>query len=427
MSLRRIAEYLGYVAAITTVLAIGVYQGLQVEMFTLDLAGLFVRIVTVEAVPSTVFFSILVTLSGVMLAREVYTPRSECGRVVDGPRVMAIIPVYQDAAVLQESVESLLNSNYQNLDIAIVCEPDDDPTWTAAREYADNPRVQLLENHTPGSKSGAVNDAVSRLDADYFAVFDADERIDPEFIPIAMHNLTEGGQDVFQARRVPRVTGAVEGVAYCERLLFHAGYKMVEPLGFTSCRSSSTAFTREAFETVGGLDHLLTEDLDFAHKCFRADLNVRQARNVTNEMEAPHSLRDLWMQRKRWRLGHIQILNKALRFGYTRGGVRGKLSTLRILSTLATTVFLLTFIPKALLLLIFDLETFFLLPFAAIAVTAIPIIYHDYQRDHIVTLTPAMTLVPLVYPGYGLLTLRCAFEYVLSWSGEWYQVEKDGT
>lgn len=425
--LRSAFERLGYVSVVILVLVIGAYQGLQMETVTFDLHWLVVRIITVEAVPATIAFSTLVTLSGVMLAREVYSERDPDEQVVDGPRLAAVVPVYRDAEVIGESVETLLESNYRNLEIAIVGEPDDEPTLSAAREYAEHPDVQVLVNRYPGSKAGAVNDAVERLDADYFAAFDVDERIDPDFVPTAMYHLLEADQDIFQARRVPRVTGPVEALAYCERLLFHAGYKLVEPLGFTYCRSSSSAFTREAFEAVDGLDHLLTEDIDFAHKCFRARLAVRQSRNITNEMEAPHTLRDLWGQRKRWRLGHIEIFFKALTGGYERGGLRGKVSTARIASSLAASIFLVALAAKVVVLLVLDLESFFLLPFTAIALTVAPILYYDYKTGHIVELTPAIALVPLVYPGFGLLTIRCAFEYFLSWNGEWYQVEKAGT
>ena len=424
--LRRAAERIGYSFTIALVLGFGAYQGVQTETFTFDLAWVIVRIATVEAVPATVIFSALVALSGLMLGREVLRRRDPDERVLDGPRVAAIVPVYRDADVIGESVETLRESNYRNLTIHIVGEPGDEPTLSAAREYASHPDVEVLENRYPGSKANAINDAVERIDADYFAAFDVDERVDPDFVPTAMYHLREADQDVFQARRVPRVTGPVEALAYCERLLFHAGYKLVEPLGFTYCRSSSSAFTREAFETVDGLDDLLTEDLDFAHKCFRAGLNVRQSRNVTNEMEAPHTLRDLWGQRKRWRLGHIEIFVKAIRGGYDRGGLRGTLSTLRIVSSLAASVFLVALAAKIALLFVLDLETLFLLPFVAIALTVVPVIYRDYRRGHIVAFTPAMALVPLVYPGFGILTIRCAFEYCFSWNGEWYRVEKAG-
>ncbi|WP_114579369.1 glycosyltransferase family 2 protein [Saliphagus sp. LR7] len=423
---RSTIERTGYLVAVIAVLAFGAYEGIQREAISLDLYWVIVRIITIDAVTATVVFSTLVTMSGLLLAREVYSERNRAERVLEGPRITAIVPAYQDAPVISESVETLLASNYSNIDISIIVEPDDEPTLSVAREYSEHPDVQVLVNRDPGSKAGAINDAVARLDADYFAVFDADERIDPEFVSIAIHYLTNNDVDVFQARRVPRVTGPVEALAYCERLLFHAGYKLVEPLGFTYCRSSSSAFTREAFEAVDGLDDLLTEDLDFAHKCFRAGLSVHQSRNITNEMEAPHTLWDLWGQRKRWRLGHIEVFLKAITSGYERGGLRGALSTLRIISSLAASVFLVALSAKVVVLLLLELELIFLLPFVAIGLTVIPILIHDVRQGHVLEISPALALVPLVYPAFGLLTIRSAFEYFLSWDGEWYRVEKVG-
>ncbi|WP_418285132.1 glycosyltransferase [Halorubrum sp. DTA46] len=424
--LGRAVELTGYVLTVGVVLAVGTYQAIQMETFDLSLPWMIVRVATIEAVTTAVVFSVLVSISGLLLAREVLRKRDPDERLLDGPRVAAIVPAYRDADVVGESVETLLASNYRNLEIAVVTEPEDGATREAAEEYAAHPNVRVLASRVPGSKAGAINDAVARLDADHFVAFDSDERVDPDFVPTGVYHLTETDCDIFQARRVPRVTGPVEALAYCERLLFHAGYKLVEPLGFTYCRSSSVAFTRAAFESVDGLDHLLTEDIDFAHKCFREGLDVRQARNVTNEMEAPHSVRDLWGQRKRWRLGHIEVLHKALRGGFDRGGLRGFLSTVRIASSLLASVYLLALAAKVVVLLVVDLEAFFLLPFAAVALSVLPAVYADYRDGHVTELSPGLALVPLVYPGFGLLTVRCAFEYLLGWDGEWYQVEKSG-
>jgi cellulose synthase/poly-beta-1,6-N-acetylglucosamine synthase-like glycosyltransferase len=264
-----------------------VYEGAQIEAVSFDVLGVFVRIVTLDAIPASLAFSVLVTLSGLMLAREVYRDRDPDARVDDGPRVAAIVPAYNDADVVSKSVETLLASDYDNLDIVVVCEPNDEATLAEAREHAAHPSVRVIENRYPGSKAGALNDAIERVDAEHLAVFDVDEKVREDFVSRAVHHLTDDDADVFQARRVPRVTGPIEGLAYCERLLFHAGYKLVEPLGFTYCRSSSLVFTREAYEQVDGFDELLTEDIDFAHKCFRAELDVAQARDVTNEMGAP--------------------------------------------------------------------------------------------------------------------------------------------
>lgn len=86
---RKITERAGYVPAVFGVFAVGGYQGLQTETVTLDLPGLFVRIITIEAIPTTIVFSMLVTISGVMLAREVYGERGSDERVTDGPKIAA--------------------------------------------------------------------------------------------------------------------------------------------------------------------------------------------------------------------------------------------------------------------------------------------------------------------------------------------------
>jgi cellulose synthase/poly-beta-1,6-N-acetylglucosamine synthase-like glycosyltransferase len=421
-----VAERVAFLVASLIVVVHGAYQGLQIEAVSFDVWGLFVRVVTIDAIPATLVFAAVVLCSGAMLAREVHGEGPE-GRVRSGPRVAAIVPAHEDGDVLEESVGSLLASNYEDLEVAIVTEPGEGETQARARELAEHPDVRVLENRFPGSKAGAIDDAVERLDADVFAAFDADERVDPAYLPAAVHTLTEEGADVFQARRVPRVTGAVEALAYGERLLFHAGHKIVEPFGFTYCRSSSVAFTPEAHEAVGGFDDVLTEDLDFAHACFRANLDVRQSRSLTNEMEAPHTLADLWGQRKRWRMGHIEVFLKALRGGFDHGGWRGALSTARLATTLAANLFLLALTAKVLVLLVLDLEILFLVPLVAVALAAVPVVIADREADHIVQSSPAMALIPLIYPGFGLVAIRSGLEYALSWDGEWYQVDKTGS
>ena len=407
-------------------LALGFYQGIQPFAVFLELRGFAIHLATKSAVPAVGAFVALTTLSGLLLTREVYRRRDPERRLTDGPPITAIVPVYRDGEVLEASVTSLLESEYENLEVAVVGEPGDDPTLEVARELATRPDVELLINRRPGSKARAINDAVSRLETDYFCAFDADERVDPEFVSTAMYELVENDRDVFQARRVPRANGPVEALAYCERLLFHASYKLIEPLGFTYCRSSSSAFTREAFETVGGFDDILTEDIDFAHTCFRQGLDVRQARHVTNEMEAPHTLRDLWGQRKRWRLGHIQVFLKAITRGFEPSGLRGVASTVRLTTTLAASVFMVALVAKVAVLVYYGYYAFATLPVLAVFATVVPTLYRDYRAGHVRELSPTFLLAPLVFPGFGLVTIRSAFEYVLSWEGEWYQIEKTG-
>ncbi len=419
-------DKLGYKVSIILFLVIGVYQGIQVETFILDLPGFLIQIVTVEAIPAAVTFSIVVFISGSLLVIDIVRPTNLTESIDETPNIVTIIPAYQVENVLHNSISSLKNSTYSNFEIFIVTEPDDPQTINEAKKFATESGIHVITNRYAGSKAGAINDAVERIDAEYYALLDADEQVDPAFLTRAITYLTNNQTDIYQARRVPRVTGAIEALAYCERILFHAAYRLIEPLGFTYCRSSSVAFTKDAFETVDGFDNLVTEDIDFAHKCFRAGLTVQQERDFTTEMEAPHTVRDLWGQRKRWRFGQIELFLKAIRGGYDNGGLRGLFSTGRIISSLIASVFLIALTAKILVLIPLGFEFIVLLPLVLIELVILPLIVFDYRKGHIKSLSPGFSVAPLIYPGLGILTIRCAFAYATSWDGSWYHVKKTG-
>ncbi|WP_246999067.1 glycosyltransferase [Halosolutus gelatinilyticus] len=426
--LPRAVEHAGTAAGAAGLLLVGLVHGADVQRLTIDLFVVTIRFVFLEALSTVAVFTLFVTLTGALLVREVWTSRDAVQPIADGPPVTAIVPVYRDHRVMDASVESLVESEYDPLEIAIVAEPNDDATCERARELADaHDGVEVLINGESGSKAGAVNYAVRELDAENVAVFDADEWIAPEFLSQAMGALSDGA-DVFQGRRVPRPTGPVETVAYCERIVFHASYKLVELFDFTNCRSSSTVMTREAFERVDGYDDVLTEDLNFAHACYREGLDVRQARQCTNTMEAPHTLSDLWGQRKRWRVGQIEVLHATL-VELLRGRVRrrGLVSIGRMCSSLFGCLVTLALASKLLLLLVLDVESAFLMPFTVLLATIGLVAWRDRRDGRIDGLHWCVVLAPLFYPAFGILTLKSLLGYGLSWDGGWYRVEKTGT
>ncbi|QSW97983.1 glycosyltransferase [Haloterrigena alkaliphila] len=424
----RVAEYGGTVAGVLALLVFGFLDASEVQSFTFDLLAITVRFAFVEAMSAAAVFTGFLALTGLLLVREVWTSRDSRESVTDGPKLTAIVPVYRDHDVMDVSVESLCESAYENLEVAVVAELNDEATLERARELAaEHDRVTCLINGEPGSKAGAINDAVRESESDHFAVFDADEWIAPEFLPTAMGELRDGA-DVFQGRRVPRPTGVVETVAYCERIVFHASYKLVELAGFTNCRSSSTAFTREALERVDGYDDVLTEDLDFAHACYREGLEVRQARQCTNTMEAPHAWGDLWGQRKRWRVGQVEVLHATL-VDLLRGrvGYRGAISIGRMCSSLGGCLLTLALVSKLLFLFVLDVESAILIPSLALVATVGLVAARDYRDGRIDGLSWSVALAPLCFPAFGVLTLRSFLEYGLSWDGSWYHVEKTGS
>lgn len=421
--LHQIAENAGTWSGIGILLVVGYITG--AEIWTFAVGPLFV-VSLVEGTVSIGLFTIAIGITGFLLAYDVW--RDEPAELLrSGPPVQAIVPAYRDAGVVDESVTGLLENEYDPLEISIVVEPDDDRTRIRAEALASRyERVECLVNDRPGSKATAINCAVEHSSADHFVVFDADERASPDFVATAMGELL-GAVDVFQGRRIPRPTGAVETLAYCERVVVQTGYLVGEFVGFTHCQSSATGFTREAFDAVGGYMDVLTEDIYFSHQCHREGLTVTQNRRCTSSMEAPHTLRDLWGQRKRWRIGHVQVSH--LRIREALAGDRDLTDAVavgRAVGAVLAGGALLVLTSQLLFLALID-SSVAVVPFVTIFATILGVWSRDALDGRIGRPSWTIALAPLVYLGHGVLTVKAAFEYALTWGGEWYQVTKTGT
>jgi len=421
---RRVTELVGTVGGVGALFLVGLVSGVDIWTVSTDLLPR--PLVFFEGSVSITIFSVVVFVTGVFVLRSVWF--GETDAVFSGPEVRAVVPAYRDHDVVAVSVDSLTETEYENLSVTVVTEPDDTKTQMKARELAEEyDDVEHLINGNSGSKGDAINYAVERSDTEYFAVFDADEEISPEFIPSAMGNLVDGA-DVFQGRRVPRAKGTVETLAYCERLIVHMGYAFGEIFGFTNCLSASTVFTREAFEEVGGYEDNLTEDIEFAHACNRSGLSVTHDRSVTNTMESPHTFRDFWGQRKRWRIGHVQVFQSRL-----TEAVKGEL-TIDDLSAIGRAsgaivggAFLIVVMAQMLSLTLQGAFFVVSVPFALFFAVLGLVWAKDALTGRIAHPSWVIVFAPLIFFIHGALTVKSMMEYYLTWEGEWYQVTKTGS
>lgn len=440
VSAGRAAELVGTVLATVGVVSLGLFLGVDVWTVDFDLAALYlwildvqsisVEAVFVESVVWVYAFTLLGGVVGVSMVNSVWRGGRPETYLEEGPPVTAVVPAYRDAEVLHVSVESLIESEYEDVTVAMLVEPDDPDTVERARELEESYEDAVcLENGYPGSKAGAINYAVEWSDDDHFAVFDVEERVSPEFLPRAMSELTDD-VDVFQGRRVPRPTGVVETLAYCERAAVGSAYNFVEHFGFTDCQSASTAFTREALDAVDGFKDVLTEDIEFSHAVHREGLTVVNDRRCTNTMEAPHSLRDLWGQRKRWRIGQLQVLenrvNETVNGDDRRLDGRRATSLARAFGAFAAGMSLVLVAVHVALLSASGFAPAFFAPYLVVMGTVGAVWLKDMRDGRVGRPPIALSLAPLVYLGHGLLTLKASLEYYLTWDGEWYQVAKSG-
>lgn len=423
--LRRWLDRLSFVGVSSGVFLFGYLQGTAAMSVRLEFAFIVLAVVLLQAVVSSLLFTGFISVSSLAFLWSL--TRSPTPTVSQsGGSMTAIVPVYGDADVLHRSVESLLDSQYEDLSIRIVCEPDDQPSIDRAAELATANSVDYLVNDRyPGSKAGAINYAVEETESEHVAVFDADEVVDSEFVGRAATALDDA--DVVQGRTVPQPEGWVEELAYYESvLLSYVGRRLLYLVtDFKMAASRAVVMRREAFETVGGYDtEMLTEDFDFAYKCYKHRLDVEEVLASPSRIEAAHSITDWWGQRKRWMTGYVQVLHKMVLGMRPVTDYRNLCSAAICASTVVGSLLMLSILSKFTVLFLVGARGLVLLPIATVIAATGLLRAYDWRTGSVDRLGWYFLLVPLLLPLYSLTAIKAVVEYLFSWDGGWYHVDK---
>lgn len=377
----------------------------------------------VDAVLTSFIFTIFIVISSVGFFYRLRKQKN-----LDGGTgtITAIIPVYRDAEALERSVSSVADSDYEDVETVVVCEPDDEASIEEAERLSEEYGIDYLVNEKyTGSKAGAVNYAAEETDSEYVAVLDADELIDEKFFSVAAGKMES--YDVVQGRTIPEPEGIVESLAYYESVfLSYVSPRLLYVLtDFRIAASRSTVIDRNVFEEVEGYsEEMLTEDFHFSFKCYRNRLDVYELLEYPSKIEAAHTLKDWWGQRKRWMIGYVQTISRLLRevrFVDRRSLASGFIG----ISTLLGSVLLISMLSKFIFLVVMDAEFLALMPVAAIFGSLA--YFHDRDLRYGIQRPGIMLLLsPFVLPFYSLAALKALIEFFGSWRGEWYSVKKSG-
>lgn len=423
---RKFAEHIGFVLASLGLVLLGVVQGFQSYSFTVDFFSVIFEILLIDAVASSFFFTAFLLISGSLFFWNLRSSKP-VSNIGDEDSVACIIPTYKDSEALHNSVDSLLGSNYGNFEVFIVCEEDDKKGIEAARGFSEDDRVDYLVNSKyPGSKAGAINFAVEETDSDVIAIFDSDQRINRNFLSQAVGLLENS--EVVQGRHLPRPGSLIESLAYYESLIF--SYVIRQPLnmitGFRLIGSRATMIERSVFEQLEGYSsETLTEDYDFAHKCYRAGIKTDELLLEPVNEEAAHSITDWWCQRKRWMTGYFEVFSKTSKLVFKDfKGYRSLLSLLISGGSIIGSILMLTLVSKFVILFLIGADAIYLIPLCSILLISLAGRFYDSRAGHLENIGWSWTLTPLIFPLFSLITIKAFFEFLLNPDTNWYRVQK---
>jgi len=112
------------------------------------------------------------------------------------PLITVVIPAYNAAGTLAETLDSVLAQTYRNIEVLVVDDGSTDATAAIARDYARrDARVFLLEKANGGVAS-ARNHGLAAARGDYVAPVDADDLWHPAKLDRQMAVMLAGGPDL---------------------------------------------------------------------------------------------------------------------------------------------------------------------------------------------------------------------------------------
>ncbi|MGN0342932.1 MAG: glycosyltransferase family 2 protein [Roseburia sp.] len=184
------------------------------------------------------------------------------------PLVSVCIPAYNNADYITETIHSILNQTYENLELVVVDDQSGDDTYAVVAAMTD-PRIRLYRNEQNLGMSGNWNRCLSLCTGEYIKLVCADDLLDPTALEREVGALMEHPEAVLaesDTRLVDpagktkgyykryRTSGLVDGSLVARKGFFKKNY-FGAPLNNT--------FPRAVLERVKGFDSGFTYILDY--------------------------------------------------------------------------------------------------------------------------------------------------------------------
>jgi cellulose synthase (UDP-forming) len=237
--------------------------------------------------------------------------------------VACLIPVCDEPiGVVSETVASVAAMRYKNKKIYILDDSRNPDNMARLDDLGEEFGVTLIRRRGHRHfKAGNINNALPAIDAEYIAVFDADQRPSLDFLGDLVPLLdAEPKLALVQTRqeyentesRIAHAAALQNGMFYehiCEA-------KSVD--GAMFCCGTNFVMRLEALRDVGGFDHAsITEDFATSMKLHARGWKTRYNDKLYATGLGPETLGEYLKQHLRWATGTFQVLRPAAKLFFT--------------------------------------------------------------------------------------------------------------
>ena len=236
-----------------------------------------------------------------------HDPALPGARPIAGDALTVIVPAYNEAESIGDTVRSLLTQTCRPAEIIVVDDGSTDATGDIARALG---VTVLRPPRGTGSKAGAQTFALGHVRTPYCMALDADTTLAPDAIALLLPALDDPAVAAACGFVVPRHVRTVwERGRYVEYLFAFTFYKQVQemygkPLIASGC--FSVYRTDRLREQGGWRTRTLAEDMDLTWSFYQAGHQVRFVPEAVCYPIEPHTFALMGKQLRRWSHGFTQ-------------------------------------------------------------------------------------------------------------------------
>jgi len=264
-------------------------------------------------------FGLMLLLSAAH-ARRVRKPDFRWGPAPITEPVSVLVPAYNEAKCIENTVRSLMASEHP-IEVIVIDDGSSDGTSRIVEDLR-LPNVRVVRQHNAG-KPAALNRGLANARYGIIVMMDGDTVFEPATVrelvqPFADPSVGAVAGNAKVGNR-DSLIGAWQHIEYV--MGFNLDRRMYDILRcMPTIPGAVGAFRRSALERVGGMsDDTLAEDTDITMAMHRDGWRVVYAEKARAWTEAPETVQQLWSQRYRWSYGTMQAIWKHRRALVERG------------------------------------------------------------------------------------------------------------
>ncbi|WP_414043650.1 poly-beta-1,6-N-acetyl-D-glucosamine synthase [Macrococcus animalis] len=261
----------------------------------------------------------IVWIAGSLLyfLRREYKVTKEIPTDIDWPLISILVPCYNEADTIEETVENLLKLDYPKKEIICVNDGSKDNTGELIKMLAEkNPEVRGIDCKENKGKANALRLALFASKSEYLVCVDSDAILDNDAPYHLIKHFFNKGERLAAVTGNPRIRnrdtllGKIQVVEYAS--IIGSIKRTQRILGkIMTVSGVIVAFRKKALIDVALWDvDMITEDIGVSWKFHEKFWDIRYEPNALCWMLVPEQLTSYWKQRIRWAQGGQEVILK---------------------------------------------------------------------------------------------------------------------